>query len=1095
MEMIPALDPSSCPLDGLNLIEASAGCGKTHAITRLWLRLLLEANLRPAQILTVTFSEAAAAELRSRLHRTLREALEDGADSSDLQTVVQKAVQQQGRAAVRQILQRAQHEFEEAAIYTIHAFCATTLEQEALASGAPIEVRVQPDESSLLAEAAFEFWDRLMHSRAEQTAAAALQNLLSPEILYDLAMQWSRRPSLQLFGLRPEALQQEAATPQDALQIYSLQQLQLWLDQAPQYIAGAATRRGEQTYRDMLGRLAAALRDDRRGPGLREALWLRYPAALVDEFQDTDRLQWEIFAALAERSTLFLIGDPKQSIYRFRSADLPTYFLARDRAQAAQRLYGLHASRRFSEAMTRALNAIFAERDGAAPPFLHEKLPSPPLQSARPSSSTEPAAALQIQLLWPPDGMDGQWKIADLRRRASVLAVQAIAAELSNGRPPHEIAVLTLKHSEAEELAADLRSAGIAAALRRRQSVFGEPAALELAALMHAMLAPEQIGLARRAFVTALWGLRFTDLADEGLMEECLAQLRALESCWRTRGALAFSMELQTLRQMHRRLAGDREGLRWIANLGHLSELLETSPAQNPREQLRWLEARIAAGRDEEDSAIRQESESPAVQLLTVHASKGLEFPSVYIPFFYGPSARRDRHWIVADDLLPDLATDPTAPQSYCAPSWLKDALDRPWADAATLKRAEESGALQERQERIRLYYVALTRARERLTLFVGPARDALHTAPARGKAVARDAATHLLFWRPLARPPAAREQLVDALNNLQQLSDGAIQILDSRNTQSAPSPFPISAASSVEEEYALGATPQVSVGLRWTSFTAEYHRAQQQQSMSTLSDDARDLDQSPLPPAAEDPAALAATRFNIEPSASEAGAVGLHGFPSGASAGIFFHSWLESILQLEDLRDTQKLLEITQRELASYRPLHTHDLMQRWLKPMLAMLEALLRRELAPGLRLRDLPRRDRSAEMRFQFADAGQRDVQWIGAIDLTLRCGQRYYLLDWKSNRLGPDFAAYNADALDRAMQDGGYLQQAQVYCAALRRLLRQSIVDYQDERHFGGALYVFLRGINPEAADDDRSGLVAYRPDANAAAPGLLSGETP
>ena len=322
------------PLSGRVLIEASAGTGKTYTIADLVLRLILGDALQgydgPAvtidRILVVTFTRAAAAELRDRIRRRLRDALQAyavGADALAEPWATLRASTRQSETA-RTRLRNALADIDRAAISTIHGFCQTILGESALATGAGLAVEVVGDDKPRMMRIAHDF-----HLRKLATASA------DPRLVAACRNQVGSSAIERFVALGLEALQQPFGTDGPLLLPPAFDDLERerlrgllaeFVAELPAAWDGARRQSGTLTYGDLQRQLDRALAD----PGLRAALASRFPVALVDEFQDTDPVQWAIFdriwgrgAGCDDRRLLAMIGDPKQAIYGFRRGRRP----------------------------------------------------------------------------------------------------------------------------------------------------------------------------------------------------------------------------------------------------------------------------------------------------------------------------------------------------------------------------------------------------------------------------------------------------------------------------------------------------------------------------------------------------------------------------------------------------------------------------------------------------------------------------------------------------------------------------------------------------------------------------------------------------
>ncbi|GAP35231.1 UvrD-helicase domain-containing protein [Piscinibacter sakaiensis] len=569
------------------------------------------------------------------------------------------------------------------------------------------------------------------------------------------------------------------------------------LRRAAEALREGKRRDGQVAFDDMLANLHARLCPhaaggefapapapdaDMAARALARSLRRRFPAALIDEFQDTDPLQFAVFRRLyidpdapedlraADGSpgvpTLFLVGDPKQAIYSFRQADLPTYLAARRHADAR---HGLTRNQRSSPALIAALNRLF----GHSPqPFMQDGLayrPVSPGERPRPvlldaSRPADPAARAALQLWRLPRGADG---LPLPRAEAQGLALDATAGEIARllaeardgrlqlgGRPLRaaDIAVLVRSHRQGAEVRLALAARGVRGVELSQASVFHSRDAESLAAVLAAVLQPTRERLLRAALATEWFGLEAAQLDPEAgaVTDPLLAPMQrfaAYRRLWQQRGVGVMLRRLRVDEGLAERLLPQAQGERRLTNLLHLAEVLHQAEAGQPAPAalLRWFEAQRQEAAVGEAAQLRLESDQDLVQIVTVHKSKGLEYPVVFCPFLWTPRAP-------AGGWPEPVATHDEAGQPV---------LDfRPAADPQHTELLQERQRLDEAAEALRLVYVALTRAAQRVHLVVG------NCTTFRGRATAAGVRT-VLNWLvappgPGGEPPQAADWLLE---------------------------------------------------------------------------------------------------------------------------------------------------------------------------------------------------------------------------------------------------------------------------------------------------------------------------------------------
>ncbi|MDD4886063.1 MAG: exodeoxyribonuclease V subunit beta [Thiomonas sp.] len=836
---------------------------------------------------------------------------------------------------------------------------------------------------------------------------------------------------------------------------------------------------GQFGFHDLLERLDAALAGP-QGDRLRARILQQYPVALIDEFQDTSALQFAVFdrlyaitgACTAPPSSLqpgavLLIGDPKQSIYAFRGADIASYLRARTATRGRHSMLG--TNRRSTEALVQGVNRLFACRENAAGAgaFLYRE------EGA--SEADNPVPFIEVRAHGRPEQLVCACGAAHAlqfcvsatlesksaaRQRFAALAAERMVDLLNDAQAgfvqhggsfsrlrPADIAVLVRDGDEAAAIRRELKRRGVASVyLSDRDSVFASREAADLRRWLRAVAAPRDGRLARAAFATATLGLSLAELAalatDDAVFEQRLDLLGDLHAIWQRQGVLP--MLRQTLHRLNlpaRWLAAQGhagppqvslrqsdDGERRLTNVLHLAELLQTASSTLDGEQalIRWLQAQLL-GEGGEEQIVRLESEADLVRVVTIHKSKGLEYPLVFLPFSTAYKADKD-----------------------------------PVRDQDRLR------------EDLRLLYVALTRARH--ALWVGVA--ALKEGNAKSCVFHHSAIGYLLG----GRGPHGAEQIQHVLEQVFQ-GMPAVQI---------------EAAPTEAEFHRLrtdAAPPEL---IDAPAYRAAFERNWSIGSFSALVRDLapRSTQQAAPPPTLQDelpdvePELFQALPQTLQDAAR-------HRFPRGALAGKFVHeqlAWLaENDFALEaDSALQARLLQRCKRQ--GWDDRRAQDLRE-WLcevmatrlpplgaalpgiGPMLpemefwfpveqtraAEIDALCRRHILPGK-----PRPALNERVLHGMV---------MGFADLVFAHAGRYWVLDYKSNALGPGDAHYTQEALEAAMLDHRYDVQCALYMLALHRLLRVRLGRaYDPLLQLGGALDLFLRGVR-----GPQSGCVHIPPD--------------
>jgi exodeoxyribonuclease V beta subunit len=1141
---------------GRSLIEASAGTGKTWTLTALYARLLLEKQLNVSQILVVTFTTVATAELRERIRKRLAELLAVYEQGPGDDALLNELHAQYPDAASHRRLLLAVHGFDEAAIFTIHGFCQRALQDAAFEAGGDFDNELTHDDREIIDSLLADLWRHELASAEPEWAAFLVQQKITPQVLRQRLRNHLGKPYLRIEpqpGTRSEMSALRAAW-QQAQRLWQgesaawLQQLKafdgfksnmcnpaklgVWQAELDGYFSDAAAlfskteahrrlareglnkaskkgceapanplaaalqelcdaldaaqpdaeqrlidlqvrlihqlneqlpaRKAAQrllAFDDLLNKLQQALQSD-GGEHLASTLRTQYPVALIDEFQDTDPVQYRVFHRIyQDAGDLCFVGDPKQAIYAFRGADLATYLKARSEAA---RQYSLATNHRSTPELIAALNQLFDR----PMPFAEKGLAYQQVgasskaraQLVLPHGEDETDAPLA--LVWLDNDYLGKGEAGALVARDTARRIATVLSASSRGEAYFEqdgtrtplkggdIAVLVASHRQAGEVAAELAARGVPSVRRGKENVWHSEEADELSAVLAAYAEPGREGALRYALASRLLGRSAADLA--ACSEDAQAWDREREAAeryhqlWQQQGFMRAFRAWLDEQHVAQRLLALVDGERRLTNLLHLAELLQTESLQRPglEQLLAWFNAQRSAEAHGEDALLRLESDAERVQIVTIHTSKGLEYPLVFCPYLWDGALLRQHEDISchADDGTPllDLGSEQF--------------------DVHRERARHERFA-----EKLRLTYVALTRARDRLWLHWGP----VDCKPKKDGTLG-DSGLHssALAWLLHGRQLPGEDALAELAGHLQNLSPQGLrteveQLIASSQGQMALQPLRMTEASAAGEQRAPAprqlATLQRSLHSAWrvgsfSGLAAGMHM------------EAPDRDGLVLP------------------AASEPGK-GFFAFPRGARAGTCLHAILE-----DWARGKAPLHELVEPALGA------HGIDNEWSAVALTQLQQVLDADLdGQGLTLAGLNPARRLPELGFTFPVAGL-DVQRLrailcdpahglaapmreaaarlefdslkgflkGFIDLTFEHQGRWYIADYKSNWLGPDASHYGGERLLQALAAEHYYLQYLIYLVALRRFLRQRLDDFHNDQ-LGGAYYLFLRGM--------------------------------
>ncbi|PIQ27965.1 exodeoxyribonuclease V subunit beta [bacterium (Candidatus Blackallbacteria) CG17_big_fil_post_rev_8_21_14_2_50_48_46] len=1153
-------DLATCALDGVHMIEASAGTGKTYTLVNLCLRLIAEKGYRVQELGVVTFTEAATQELTWRLRLRLKQALEALAQGSSEDPFFKAWLWHQD-ADLMQRLKQALRDLDLARISTIHAFCQWALSRFPLHSGQPFQIEVLSDQQVVLAQAVQDFWRQRMYRDGKSQLRPVLEAGWTPECL-----QKEISPYLNLSALKlepekpedPEALAQALERVQaefeqafalartlwvnetreilaqamqlkggstfqaryldgraealsayfadfparmphekDKLEYFSLALIQaknkgpavshaffgavqtllnaseallpycqesllLWQHQLAQavgqHVSKGKLARQQLSFEDLLIQLHAALHDPERGEALAQVIRQAQPVALIDEFQDTDPLQYAIFSKLYPQGPLFLIGDPKQAIYAFRGADIHTYLKARQDLLPRQP-QTLFTNFRSSPDLIAALEQFFKRPET----FAHAEIPFVSVQSGRQKQEWRaPAGDAALEIAWiqaPEEQKLSKEKVwENLPAQVASEMVQMLASgeyalkdsDTGEFRPlaAQDIAVLVRTHAEGQEIRAALRQRQVPCVLYSQESVFQTPEAEALQTLLETILTPGR----RDRLLPVLVGVIFNQSLSEvyALQNDATGWEFWQESFlnahqdWLEKGFARMWAGLVRRHAIYARLLTTPEGERRVTNLRHLSELLQAyEQAHDPglRQLCDWLRReRLELRTDQESLLLQLETDRQAVQILTIHRSKGLEFPVVFCPSLWEGRKMQVK--------APLLSAEPQTRQLV---------LD---LGSEHLQERAKQRSRESQEEDLRLVYVALTRARYKLWLAWGFVNQIEFSA--------------LGHWFPAENA----QELFSTLQAEVGLSQGRWHL----KALGEPTRLKLARSSGEpSENLFLPPWPQIASAYQTASFS--FLTARQGVNF--------ELPGADLPDEWEENTEQALPELTENPEGP------LMALPRGSRQGRFLHLLLEKI-------SAQTPVDALPAQLLPWLRRYGFDATV-WLDPLLQALPLIWQTPLEPvGFSLAELEPRQRLHEWEFYFPVRQtltpemlqdvfrQHQSPWgdlpalnfyplqgyfKGFIDLVCAWKGVYYVLDYKSNGLGLRWRDYAPDALLPVVAAHAYALQLHLYLVALHRYLRYRLADYDPDLHLGGGFCLFLRGLHPEHAG---SGIFFERP---------------
>ncbi len=1198
-----SFDLLHAPLAGSNLIEASAGTGKTYNIEGLVIRLILEMQLQIDQILVLTFTNAATEELKDRIRSKLVQARDAFATASSTDPLIEYLLRTvTDQTAAGEQIHDALIDFDQAAIYTIHGFCQRIIHENAFETRNLFDTELVSNQSHLIREVIDDYWRKTFYTAPPEWVGFALQQIKDPDYFVRLLSKVKTpgvkivpqfaEPTLEsllpfrraLGALRkawPDAREAVISALMDpalkaniygrlkaaaglsqmterALKVISLAEAmdrlthpqstgmplfdkfeyfttdklikstkqnnappehgffalcddfhtrsELLKDECERSLMFAKTslfdfaaselrkRKKEkniQYFDDLLITVLNVLKSkdaDQLAAGIRQ----RYRAALVDEFQDTDSVQYDILSRLFGQgdSLLFMIGDPKQSIYSFRGADIFSYMAAARRGDAR---YTLRQNWRSEPRLITAVNTLFG---GVKTPFVFDQIPFERGTPAPKSTDNEEFEGPPLVLWYLDSETIAESGKPVNKALATRLIAETVGSEigrlLSGPKPlePEKIAVLVRTNDQAQLIKNTLTARNIVSVLYTSANIFDSLEAMEIEQVLSAIAHPSHGTHLKAALATDMMGIRAGQLvggdAEYGWWESWFARFSEYLRNWEQNGFIRMFGLFLYREGVKGRLLGYPDGERRLTNVLHLAELLHRQSVEKNSGVaglLKWLaEQRDPVTPRLEENQLRLESDENAVKIVTIHKSKGLEYPVVFCPFGWEGSDIRGKEFAFHDMAQGHRLTfDLGSPQ--------RD-------QHLSLARNERLS------ENVRLLYVALTRAKHRCYLAWGRINRSetsalaylLHGGTDPGDGFSTTDQT-LVLKRQLKDKTSA-----DLLNDLRQIE---------ATSQHSIAVVPIPVSADADGVYSRGpATDEPHFCRR---FTGKIDRSWKISSYSSLvSSGTLDVDLPDRDDSLDRPQPDPGTGPDEREAAGDPDSLSIFAFPRGARAGSFFHD----IFEHYDFaaHRSEPLEQLVEAKLNQY------GFDAKWHQTVCRAVSTVLAAQLHPDLarlRLSSLKAADRINEMAFYFplkrvtpggfkeafGKIGRRNrigpfptrlgrlsfaptLGFMkGYIDMIFHHQGRFYLLDWKSNYLGPTFDKYNQSSLYETMETHYYILQYHIYTLALHQYLRLQQPNYRYEDHFGGVFYLFIRGVNERQGPE--YGVFYDRPD-----PGLI-----
>ncbi len=1145
--------------NGIHLVEASAGTGKTYNITAIFLKAIAERKLSVNQILVVTFTNAATSELRTRIGEVLKTAAEyfENPTIENAEPFIKEIYQAYSSDDnARMAILKAAREYDQMAVSTIHGFCQQMLQEFVFESNSHFDIAYTGDETDILTEAADNLWRELLKELERNNQKQSnpfierflMEEVKSPDELTKKCRPYLSNDLLHTFGkidvnrfietyltlldkfkslfdateirdlLYDDVLNKNSYNPKSIDEIIEVAdeyvrneksdfsmvthgKFQLltsykvnkstkkgldspehplfevanellnlpysglietwWVEIAERFKAKVKTikqYRRIRSFNDILNAMSEALETEK----MQELVAERYPVALVDEFQDTDPVQANIFGKIyfkRPESTIFFIGDPKQSIYAFRSADINTYQSIREKNGV--HLYGLDKNFRSAREIVESVNILFKSGDQEKWPggikfaeSTHEHSLTMLVKDEQTATGTfflqndNGTEVVKDKSL----AQDESYSLV-CDEIVELLSTETYLVDKTGNRSrlqAADIAILVFAHKEASTFKKKLAKLNIKAVTQSGSSVFISDECDFLIQLLNVIEQPSRLPVLRYVLNSPFIGIKYSEI-DASLGDEAVSPFvthfqelkltydhKGLAACINHFLSLPISRWNNQELSVREFIAVRNDAERVFTNIRHIAEIVgndEFATSLSPSELAVWL-AHQKETKSGENMEVRLESDENAVKIMTVHSCKGLQFPIVFCPFLWSKQLSN------RDSSTPCVFYDDEGKQQVRF-NKLED----------VEKESVKSARL---EEFIRLFYVALTRAKYRNYI-----------------CISNHIKINLLDW---------------VLN-----PDKSIRNFNSFNSGRKSTPNLHSLAKNLSIEHpdlfhcktpSIGEKVSLS-GSESTNFTKKIFSRDDVYLPSWVL-----TSYSGLKKGLHSEADLLESKFaEFEEPAKPTKELNIFNFPRGANAGVFMHKLFED-LSFKGFDESAKDYIKSQLDEFGFE--------EKWLPVIYEMMQQVLGKPLpASGVRMHDIEEYKNIKEMEFYFpfSKANASQIMDIihgsetkfehslpgfmnGFIDLLFEYEGKFYVLDYKSDHLGNSAEDYSPATIQKSIEDKGYIIQYHLYTLAVTRYLKQFYPDYSYEKHFGGCYYLYLRGVN-EKSD---SGMYFIKPKA-------------
>lgn len=1135
-------NPLNAPLSGSNLIEANAGTGKTYNITAIFTRMVTELQYPVESILVVTYTNAAVSDLKAKIYQRLSDvlcamtALLSGKtfDSPDPFPKDYAELRKDVLTNDIKLLKSALRDFDQSSVFTIHSFCQRMLKESAFSGKVAFDIELTGDSREIIRRPIYNFWRQTAYKAHSSVMPMLIK--FTPDKMIEFYRQVQSNQSVEI--LKPETYTEEndiircvdeltscfeavissyeahASEVKELLNnkrkgfpLYartyssrnvpeSFKELEKlikdnnihcplkdtnkkihrltnesiedkakgepvkhmffdlvseWYEKEEEYqnlqnsfmttirynlctymedvLEEHKRERDLQSYDDLISRMRASVIENDGHSPMTSSIKRKYLAALIDEFQDTDPYQYDIFETVFGRHgrPFFMIGDPKQAIYSFRGADVFAYLKA---ATSSSRQYTLTKNFRSDPDLVEGINNFFHGNK----PFILDQI------EYKPSAGTDISLKANVDskdlppvTIWETENVKAEDVAISTARHIAELLNKSESGNASiNGAKikPSDIAVLCRSNPQMRLVKKALAECRVPAVVSGSESVFASEEAIEITNVLKAVISPFNQSYIKTALATSAFGYTaksIYDITDSTDWDDISEEFRSYNDLLNLKGFAPMFFKLINGRRVYNRLASARNGERKLTNYIHIAELaqkFEASKNAAPQDVLRYLTDKINSSELRDDEAeLKMDSDENAVTIITIHKSKGLEYNIVYSPFLmFNSKSNAQKNY----------------PKYHVDDRFILDLTD-----------SEESKAMsdnEENAENIRIAYVALTRA-----------KSACFTAWGNCKDSDKSALSYLINGLHSKFESSTLHSFKTDKINITLLPEQTVQTYS----------YALTAPNKPNEIYSAEALQ----GWQINSFSRLVHS----------SSSVKDTDQ-----------------FSLKVAEMPVHQFDIFNFPKGAKAGTCLHECMEEIYF-----ESFNPIEINE---IVYNKLSLFSFDTDYTSAVAGNIQTILNKKMH-NTKLANLKAGDYISEMEFQmstesfsadkisnlFHESNLTDYAnaastlsftalqgYInGFADLIFFQNEKYYILDWKSNHLGMSIEDYSYDKMHEEMLGSHYYLQMYIYTLALHKYLNKTLPNYSYEKHMGGGIYVFMRGVN-NSGDE---GIYFHKPDKN------------